>query len=670
VRQAIAAGTSITYKILFNDAVAMTGGQPVDGIISVDAIARQVEAEGAKQVVVVSDDIAKYDPIRDRFPAGTGFHDRAELDAVQRRLREVQGVTVLIYEQTCAAEKRRRRKKGELVEPARRLFINEAVCEGCGDCSVQSNCIAVLPRETPLGRKRRIDQSSCNKDYSCANGFCPSFVGVKGATLRKRIGALSGAGAARLDERLRTVPLPAAHKWTGPYDLLVTGVGGTGVVTVGALIAMAAHLEGKWASVLDFMGFAQKGGAVLSFVRLAEHASALNQVRIDAQQADAVLACDIVVAATPEALATVRHGRTKVLANLHEIPVAESIRNPDADLQVDRLLEKLAFAAGADRVETLDAQLLAEDFLGDSIVSNIVAMGYAWQRGLVPVGLAALRRAIELNGVAVENNLKAFSLGRLAAADPVACREMLHEPDPATLHADSVEELIERGVRHLTAYQDARYAERYRVLVAATRAAESALPGGAGDAPLTRAVAVQMRRLMAYKDEYEVARLYTDGEFARRLAEQFEGDFELEFYMAPPAFAKPKGAAPPKKLRFGGWLLPILNVLARGKALRGTALDPFGRTAERRLERSLIDAYEARIRELLGALTPERLAVAVAIAAVPHTIRGYGHVKLANLAVARARESELLHRFDPARYPRPSGAPTAGQFRGIPVSAA
>jgi indolepyruvate ferredoxin oxidoreductase len=670
VRQAIAAGTSITYKILFNDAVAMTGGQPVDGIISVDAIARQVEAEGAKQVVVVSDDIAKYDPIRDRFPAGTGFHDRAELDAVQRRLREVQGVTVLIYEQTCAAEKRRRRKKGELVDPARRLFINEAVCEGCGDCSVQSNCIAVLPRETPLGRKRRIDQSSCNKDYSCANGFCPSFVGVKGATLRKRIGALSGAGAARLDERLRTVPPPAAHKWTGPYDLLVTGVGGTGVVTVGALIAMAAHLEGKWASVLDFMGFAQKGGAVLSFVRLAEHASALNQVRIDAQQADAVLACDIVVAATPEALATVRHGRTKVLANLHEIPVAESIRNPDADLQVDRLLEKLAFAAGADRVETLDAQLLAEDFLGDSIVSNIVAMGYAWQRGLVPVGLTALRRAIELNGVAVENNLKAFSLGRLAAADPVACREMLHEPDPATLHADSVDELIERGVRHLTAYQDARYAERYRVLVAATQAAESALPGGAGDAPLTRAVAVQMRRLMAYKDEYEVARLYTDGEFARRLAEQFEGDFELEFYMAPPAFAKPKGAAPPKKLRFGGWLLPILNVLARGKALRGTALDPFGRTAERRLERSLIDAYEARIRELLGALTPERLAVAVAIAAVPHTIRGFGHVKLANLAVARARESELLHRFDPARYPRPSGAPTAGQFRGIPVSAA
>jgi indolepyruvate ferredoxin oxidoreductase len=669
LRQAIAAGTSITYKILFNDAVAMTGGQPVDGIISVDSIARQVEAEGAKQVVVVSDDIAKYDALKGRFPAGTEFHDRAELDAVQRRLREVKGVTVLIYEQTCAAEKRRRRKKGELVEPARRLFINEAVCEGCGDCSVQSNCIAVLPHETPFGRKRKIDQSSCNKDYSCANGFCPSFVGVKGASLKKRIGALSGAGAQRLHQRLDAVTLPPAHRWTGPYDLLVTGVGGTGVVTVGAVVAMAAHLEGKSASVLDFMGFAQKGGAVLSFVRLAETASALNQVRIDAQQADAVLACDIVVAATPEALATVRHGRTRVLANMHEIPVAESLSNPDADLQVDKLLDKLQFAAGAERVETLDAQMLAEDFLGDSIVSNILAMGYAWQRGLVPLGLPAMRRAIELNGVAVENNLKAFSLGRLAAADPVACRELLHEPDPATLHAETLDEIIERAVRHLTAYQDARYAERYRRLVTATRAAEAELTGADPEWPLTRAVATQMRRLMAYKDEYEVARLYTDGTFVRQLADQFEGDFELEFYMAPPAFAKPRHGARPKKMRFGGWLLPALKVLAKGRRLRGSAFDPFGRTDERRLERGLIDAYEARMDELLKALIPERLPIAVAIANVPHGIRGFGHVKLANLAIARARESELLHRFDPARYPRPTGAPVAGQFRGIAVSA-
>ncbi|MEO5882910.1 MAG: indolepyruvate ferredoxin oxidoreductase family protein, partial [Caldimonas sp.] len=411
IRQAIAAKTNITYKILFNDAVAMTGGQPIDGTISVDGIARQVEAEGATKVVVLSDDISKYDAIQDRFPAGTEFHGRAELDAVQRRLRELPGVTILIYEQTCAAEKRRRRKKGELVDPARRLFINERVCEGCGDCSVQSNCVAVVPLETELGRKRKIDQSSCNKDYSCANGFCPSFVGVIGGGLRKKTGALAGPGKERFAALVDKLPLPAPHAWTGPYDLLVTGVGGTGVVTVGAVIAMAAHLEGHAASVLDFMGFAQKGGSVLSFVRLAKDPAALNQVRIDAQQADAVLACDIVVAASADALQTVRRGRTRVLANTHEIPVAESLSNPDASLKVEALLEKIEFAAGAERVETMDAQALAEEFLGDSIVSNILAMGYAWQRGLVPVGLAAMQRAIELNGVAVESNKAAFALG-------------------------------------------------------------------------------------------------------------------------------------------------------------------------------------------------------------------------------------------------------------------
>src|SRR5205085_4993617 len=338
---AIAAGTNITYKILFNDAVAMTGGQPVDGTISVDGIARQVEAEGATQVVVLSDDIDKYDAIQDRFPNGTEFHPRGELDAVQRQLRDLPGVTVLIYEQTCAAEKRRRRKKGELVDPARRLFINERVCEGCGDCSVQSNCVAVVPVETPFGRKRKIDQSACNKDYSCAKGFCPSFVGVIGGKLRKRVGALAGSGGGRLTSIVDKLAAPGAHDWTGPYDLLVTGVGGTGVVTVGAVIAMAAHLEGKSASVLDFMGFAQKGGSVLAFVRLARDPSALNQVRIDVQQADAVLACDIVVAASPDALQTVRHGRTRILANLHEIPVADSLKHPDADLQVTALLEQL-----------------------------------------------------------------------------------------------------------------------------------------------------------------------------------------------------------------------------------------------------------------------------------------------------------------------------------------
>ncbi|HYF16862.1 MAG TPA: indolepyruvate ferredoxin oxidoreductase family protein [Ramlibacter sp.] len=668
IRQAVAARATLTYKILFNDAVAMTGGQPVDGIISVDGIARQVEAEGVKQVVVLSDDIAKYHAIKVRFPAGTEFHDRDQLDAVQRRLRETPGVTVLIYEQTCAAEKRRRRKKGQLVDPARRLFINDRVCEGCGDCSVQSNCVAVLPLETPLGRKRKIDQSSCNKDYSCAKGFCPSFVGVSGGKLRKRVGAL-GSQMASFTQRVDALPRPEAHTWTGPYDLLVTGVGGTGVVTVGALVTMAAHLEGKSASVLDFMGFAQKGGSVLSFVRMADVPSRLNQVRIDTQQADAILACDLVVGASPDALATVRHGRTRVLANVHEVPVAESIRNPDASLKVPALLDKLRFAAGADRLETLDAQALAEAFLGDSIVSNILALGYAWQRGLVPVGLEALLRAIELNGVGVENNKLALSLGRLAAADPQAVAALLREPQPEPVRADeSLDAIVARGLKHLTGYQDAGYARRFADFVARVRTREQAL-GAEASLPFTRAVARSLLRLMAYKDEYEVARLYTDGEFRKALQQQFEGDLQLEFYMAPPLVARGRDGQAPKKIRLGGWMLPAMRLLALGRRVRGTALDVFGYSEERRMERALVREYRHRIESLLPALDAARLPLATEIAAIPLSMRGYGHVKQANVALARAREAELLHRFDPATYPRPEQPQKAGQFRGIRVTA-
>ena len=668
IRQAVASKATITYKILFNDAVAMTGGQPVDGPISVDAIARQVESEGVKQVVVISDDIAKYDALHGRFPPGTTFHPREELDAVQRRLREIAGVTVLIYEQTCAAEKRRRRKKGELVDPARRLFINELVCEGCGDCSVQSNCVAVLPLETPLGRKRRIDQSSCNKDYSCAKGFCPSFVGVVGGRPRKKSGALE-SGREQFDRFVAALPQPAPHAWTGPYDLLVTGVGGTGVVTVGAVIAMAAHLEGKAASVLDFMGFAQKGGSVLSFVRWADRPERLNQVRIDTQQADAVLACDLVVGASPEALQTVRHGRTKILANVHEVPVAESLKNPDASLQVDALLDKLHFAAGAERVETFDAQTLAEDFVGDTIVANILALGVAWQRGLVPVSLAALQRAIELNGVAVASNLLAFSLGRLAAGDPTALESLAQgQVQPVAPVVEDLDALVARGVAHLTGYQDAAYARRYAERVQRARHHEAAL--GADPAlPFTRAVATSLLKLMAFKDEYEVARLYTDGRFRRELAQAFDGEPTLEFYMAPPLLAHPRNGQPPRKLRLGGWLLPLLRVLAAGRRLRGTAFDVFGRTDERRLERELVRQYEARIDELLPRLTPDTLALATQVAAVPQSMRGFGHVKIANVALARSREAELLHRLDPQRHPRPPTVAQAGQLKGIAVVA-
>ncbi len=669
IRQAVAAKATMTYKILFNDAVAMTGGQPVDGVISVDAIARQMESEGVKQVVVVSDDITKYDSLKQRFPAGTAFHDRSELDAVQRGLRKTSGVTVLIYEQTCAAEKRRRRKKGELADPPKRLFINEAVCEGCGDCTVQSNCVAVLPLETDLGRKRKIDQSSCNKDYSCAKGFCPSFVTVLGGQPRKRVGSLAG-GLQALQKYVALLPLPAAHRWDAPYDLLVTGVGGTGVVTVGAVIAMAAHLEGKCASVLDFMGFAQKGGSVLSFVRLADMPERLHQVRIDTQQADALLACDIVVGASPEALQTVRHGRTRILANLHQIPVAESLRNPDASLQIEGLLAKLRHAAGEAQVLTFDAQSLAEEFLGDTVTSNILALGYAWQLGLVPISLQALTRAIELNGVAVPSNLAALSLGRIAACDPAglqALRAGALQPDQ---EVETLAALIQRGKKLLTAWQDANWAARFEAQVLSVAQAERELRGADESLPLACAAARSLLKLMSYKDEYEVARLYTDGQFMRQLQAQFEGPVQLAFHMAPPLLARGRDGSAPRKVVFGGWMMTGLRVLARFKWLRGTALDPFGRTDERRMERQLIGQFEVRLAELSAELTEQNRPLALQVAAIPLAMRGYGHVKLANVALALVREAELLNRFSPQRYPRPAGAALAGQFRGIAIKTA
>ncbi len=703
IRQAVAAsavtGVSITYKILFNDAVAMTGGQPVDGPISVDAIARQVDSEGVRQVAVLSDDPGRYDGLRHLFPAGTTFHDRHELDAVQRRLREVPGVTVLIYEQTCAAEKRRRRKKGQLAAAPRLLHIHAPVCEGCGDCGVQSNCVALLPQETALGRKRRIDATACNQDERCADGFCPSFVALRGARLRRRVGVADGAAREALLDAVTALPAPPPHDWQeAPWDLLVTGVGGTGVVTVGALVAVAAHLQGLRASVLDFMGFAQKGGAVLSFVRLAATPGALHQVRIDSQQADAVLACDLVVAASPEALQAVRHGRTRVLVNTHEVPVADAVRQPDATLPVADLLAKLRHAAGDAQVRTFDAQALAEAGLGDTVTANVLALGHAWQLGLVPLAEAALQRAIELNGVAVAANRLAFALGRLAAADPAACERWLASgattgPRTSDTEPETLDGLLALGMAHLEAYQDRAWAQRYEARVRAVEQRERALQLD-DTLPLTRAVARSLRALMAVKDEYEVARLYSDPAFVQQLREHYEGepgiDYAIDFLMAPPLLSRPgPDGQPPAKLTLAGrWMRPLLGLLRHGKVLRGRWFDPFGQTAERRLERELLRTFEARIDELLTGLEADaglsespapievpkrrqRLSLAVELARVPGQMRGYGHVKIAQVAMARAREAELLHRWDPQRHPRPApGAPaSAGHLKGIPVVA-
>ena len=655
IRQAIAAKATLTYKILYNDAVAMTGGQPVDGSTSVPQIARQIEAEGVKRLAIVSDEIEKYDDQRALFPPGTTFHDRSELDAVQRELRDVKGVSALIYDQTCAAEKRRRRKKKEFADPPRRLFINEQVCEGCGDCGQASNCLSVVPVETDLGRKRAIEQTSCNKDFSCVNGFCPSFVSVNGGSLKKRQGA--AFNAADLAREIAAVGEPAAWAWSGPFDMLVTGVGGTGVVTVGALITMAAHLEKKSASVLDFMGFAQKGGAVLSFVRVAPTADQLNQVRIDTQQADVLLACDLVVGASNDALQTIKAGRTVILANTHELPTAAFVRNPDATLHAHELLEKMKFATGqqADFLKTIDAQSIAQKLLGDTMPSNIVMLGAAWQAGLVPVSLAALERAIELNNVAVESNKTAFALGRLALAAPAALARLGGET-PVQLNffsdkLDGEQGLIARRKALLTAYQDSAYAARYEALVQRVRQAESRLGAAGKPERLSKAVARYFAKLMAYKDEYEVARLYTDGQFEAALKNQFENWESLSFHMAPPLMAKPGSDGRVKKLQFGGWMWKGLRVLAQFKGLRGGAFDVFGYTAERRMERALINEYEGLVDELLRDLSGDKLELAVQLARLPERIRGYGHVKHANVQAVKKQWSEML-----GRYRAPSSA--------------
>lgn len=675
IRQAIAARANITYKILYNDAVAMTGGQPVDGKTSVPQIARQVEAEGVKRLAVVSDEIGKWAEHHGLFPANTSFHDRSELDAVQRELREIEGVTVLIYDQTCAAEKRRRRKKGEFPDPPRRLFINEAVCEGCGDCGQASNCLSVVPVETDWGRKRSIEQSSCNKDFSCVNGFCPSFVSVHGAQLKKKVG--SGFTQQDLAREIAALPAPAAWNWTGPFDLLVTGVGGTGVVTVGALVAMAAHLEHKQASVLDFMGFAQKGGSVLSFVRLAPTPDLLNQVRIDTQQADVLLACDMVVGASPDALGTVKPGRTVILANTHELPTAAFVRNPDASLHSPSLLAKMQHAVGGNLslLSTIDAQAIANDLMGDAMPSNIVMLGACWQRGLVPLSEAALMRAIELNGVAVESNKTAFALGRLAIAAPEALKRLAGTEMqtisflPSKDRLDGPDGLIARRMAFLTDYQDAAYAQRYQRLVERVRTAEAAL-GEAGKAErLSKTVARYYAKLLAIKDEWEVARLYTDGKFEAALKAQFEHWESLSFHMAPPLLARPGSDGRVKKIELGSWTFKALKALARFKRLRGTALDVFGKTEERRMERRLIQDYEALIDELLASLSADKLDIAVQLARLPEKIRGYGHVKLANVVTVRAQWQELLDRFHgravPAAQPPLAVIKPAERVKGV-----
>ena len=635
IRQAIAAKANITYKILYNDAVAMTGGQPVDGPISVQAIAHGVRAEGVARIALVSDDPSRYRA--SDLPDGVTLHHRRSLDAVQRELRDMAGVTVLIYDQACATETRRRRKRGEVPDPARFAVINDLVCEGCGDCSVASNCLSVEPKDTPFGRKRQINLSSCNKDFSCLEGFCPSFVTVEGGRRRARGG--SGldavAEAARLGEPVR----PALDR---PYDLIVTGVGGTGVITVGALIAMAGHLEGRGASVLDFTGFAQKFGPVISYLRLAPTPAELHQVRIDQGAADALIGCDMVVSSAPKASGTYRRGM-KAVINTAEMPTGDIVRRRDADLGAALRLAAIDDRLGEGNVARIDANTMAETLMGDGVYANMIMLGFAFQQGLVPLSAAALGRAIDLNGVAVARNHQAFAWGRLASAAPDRIARVLGagaEP------AETLDRLVARRVEFLTAYQDAAYAERYRARIAALRTAEARF----GSERLTAAAARSLFKLMAYKDEYEVARLHMATGFREALARDFEGDFKIAYHLAPPLLSFGRDArGRPLKRRFGPWIAGPLRLLAGLRRLRGTAFDPFGYLAERRAERDLIGWFETTLDGLVDGLDAADLDAAVAIAAAPMDIRGFGPVKDEAMKRVRADVDDRLARLAAGR---------------------
>jgi indolepyruvate ferredoxin oxidoreductase len=638
IRQAIAAKANITYKILYNDAVAMTGGQPVDGPISVQAIAHSVRAEGVARIALVSDDPDKF-ALND-FPRDVTLHHRRDLDAVQRELRTIAGVTVLIYEQTCATEKRRRRKRGTLADPKRFAVINDLVCEGCGDCSVESNCLSVEPKDTPFGRKRQINLSTCNKDFSCLNGFCPSFVTVEGATRRRKTTDLGGV----LD-RAAALPRPVMATLHKPFDLLVTGVGGTGVVTVGALIAMAAHLEGKGSSVLDFTGFAQKFGPVLSYLRLAARPEDIHQVRIDDGAADALIGCDVVVSTSPKASATYRPGMRAVV-NTAEMPTGDIVRLRDASLDVRGRLGALNRTIGAAAVFTVNANELAERLCGDAVFANIIMLGAAWQQGLVPVSLDALMCAIDLNKVAIDTNKAAFAIGRIASINPEAL-----SPKDESAVTETLDAVIARREDFLSGYQNAAWARRYRSVVDRVRAAERPF----GSETLTDAVARALFKLMSYKDEYEVARLHMETGFIDTLKREFEGDFEVNYHLAPPMLPLGKdGRGRPRKIQLGQWLQAPFRVLARLKGLRGTALDPFGYTAERRMERALIGWYEGLIALLLNELPRCGVARLLPIATAPMDIRGYGPVKDKAVHEVRARVDALL--ADLAKDTEPSRA--------------
>ena len=638
IRQSIAAGVNITYKVLYNDAVAMTGGQPIgerpEGH-SVLQIMQSLVAEGVSKLVIVTDEPEKYEGAK--LLDGVEVKHRDKLDAIQREFREIKGCSAIIYDQTCATEKRRRRKRGTMLDPEKRVVINELVCEGCGDCSVQSNCLSVEPLETEFGRKRRINQNSCNKDYSCVKGFCPSFVTVEGGQLKKPKKEKKGDASSLFD-----VPQPVLPVAESAWGIVVGGVGGTGVITIGQLLGMAAHLDGKGVVTQDSGGLAQKGGATWSHIQIANRPDAIYTTKVDTAKADLVIGCDPIVAASKYTLSVMQPGRTFVALNSHGTPTAAFIGNPNWQFPGGNCENAVTAAVGGELVSSFDAEQVAVQLIGDSIYTNPLLLGFAWQKGRVPLSHAALMRAIELNGVQVANNQAAFEWGRRCAHDLAAVQALFKAAQViAFVKKPSLNEMLAKRVEFLAAYQNAGYAQTYRAFVEKVRQAESPL----GKTSLSEAVARYLFKLMAYKDEYEVARLHTDRNFLARVHAMFEGDFKLHYHLAPPMIAPKNERGELQKKAFGPWMQTAFRLLAPLKVLRGTPLDPFGRTEERRIERALIAEYRASIDEVLQSLNAGNHAKAVEIARIPEAIKGYGHVKARHLAVARPQWAALMAAF-------------------------
>jgi indolepyruvate ferredoxin oxidoreductase len=644
IRQCIAAGVNITFKILYNDAVAMTGGQQVgerpEGL-SVPQIVKSCVAEGAARVVVVTDRLEEYNGVV--LEAGVAVEHRDDLDRLQRELREVKGTTIIVYDQTCATEKRRRRKRGRLQDPERYVVINDLVCEGCGDCSEQSNCLSVEPLETEFGRKRQINHSSCNKDESCLKGFCPSFVTIEGVRPKKpkAIGPL--ASPARSEANFESDPAPEIPDCSQPYRIVIAGIGGTGVITIGQLLGVAAHIEGKSVVTQDAAGLAQKGGSTWSHVQIAQQAGAIHTSKVDLAKADLILACDEIVAAGQSTLALMREGQTQVVMNSHHAPTAAFISRPDWEFPAQQCESSIQRTVGQERCAIVDAQSLAEQLLGDAIFANPLLLGVAWQRGLIPLTRQSIFLAMELNAVAVEKNKQAFDWGRRAALDPELLRRAPDAQPIRFLPRPSLESRIEKRKAFLSSYQNAQYAETYTEFVARVQSAEQALGQGLR---LTEAVMRGLFKLMAYKDEYEVARLHTDREFLDQIARDFEPGYRIAHYLAPPLLSRRNLRGELIKRRFGPWVRPLMSMLAALRFLRGSPLDVFGYTEERRAERALIAQYRDCIESLLSDLSAENLELAIQIAAIPDSIRGYGHVKERHLQTARGQWTSLMQQWE------------------------